>query len=132
MKVELLYFDGCPSYEELLPRLRSLTARHGADELELRRIESSEAAERARFLGSPTVRVDGSDVEPEASGRSDFGLKCRLYRSEQGQLATPPEEWIVAALARGRAARSPRASRPGPATRLRPPIRARPTGPTLP
>jgi hypothetical protein len=100
MRVELLYFDGCPSYEKLLPRLRELVA--GADphaEIELRRVESIEAAERERFLGSPTVRVDGADVDPGAPGREDFGLKCRLYRSEEGTSGLPPEEWIRQALA---------------------------------
>lgn len=100
MKVELLYFDGCPSYQRLLPRLRELIAEvtRGA-ELELRPIESIEDAERARFLGSPTVRVDGVDVDPGAADREDFGLKCRLYRSDGITSPLPPEEWIHEALA---------------------------------
>lgn len=100
MKVELLYFDGCPSYETLLPRLREVAAEHHA-ELKLRRIETAEVAEAAQFLGSPTVRVDGRDIDPDAAGRDDFGLKCRLYRSDEGHSPTPPEEWIVTALERG-------------------------------
>jgi hypothetical protein len=101
MRVELLYFDACPSYERLLPRLRELVAESDARAApELRRIQSIEEAERERFLGSPTVRVDGVDVDPAASGRKDFGLKCRLYRSRQGTTPLPPEEWIRDALAR--------------------------------
>jgi hypothetical protein len=101
MTVELLYFDGCPTYERLLPRLRELVA-HLAPEasLELRRIGSIELAERERFLGSPTVRVDGVDVDPGAAEREDFGLECRLYRTDAGLQPAPPEEWIRAALAR--------------------------------
>ena len=95
--IELLYFDGCPSYERLLPALRTLAEQHGA-ELRLRRVETPEAAERERFLGSPTVRVDGVDVEPAAAGRNDFGLKCRMYRSAAGLSPLPPEHWIRAAL----------------------------------
>lgn len=99
MKVELLYFEGCPSYEALLPELRALLASEGiAEEIELRRVESVEAAERERFLGSPTVRIDGEDVDPGAGERDDFGLKCRLYRSAAGLEHVPPEEWIRAAL----------------------------------
>jgi len=100
VKIELLYFDGCPSYERLLPRLRELVAEAdpGA-EIELRRVESIEDAERERFLGSPTVRIDGQDVDPEAGVRKDFGLKCRLYRSDGDTAPLPPEEWIRAALA---------------------------------
>ena len=101
MTVELLYFDGCPSYAELLPRLRELVAELAPEGgLELLRIESIEQAERERFLGSPTVRVDGEDVDPTAKDRDDFGLECRLYRTEEGLVRTPPESWIRAKLAR--------------------------------
>ena len=68
------------------------------DEVELRPVESLEAAERARFLGSPTVRVDGKDIDPGAGDRSDYGLKCRLYRSGEETSGLPPEEWIVEAI----------------------------------
>jgi hypothetical protein len=104
VKVELLYFDGCPSYERLLPRLRELVAQ--ADpraQVELRRVEMNQEAERVRFLGSPTVRVDGRDVEPGAAERGDFGMKCRLYRSADGLRPLPPDDWITEAL--GRASR---------------------------
>jgi hypothetical protein len=100
MKVELLYFDGCPSYARLLPRLRALIAQAGVEaHVDLRRVESPEAAETERFLGSPTVRVDGRDVEPGAGQRTDFGMKCRLYRTPTGLQGTPPEDDVLAALA---------------------------------
>lgn len=99
MRIELLYFDGCPSHEALLPRLRHLLAAEGiSDGFELRRVESPEAAERERFLGSPTLRVSGRDVDPDAASRHDFGLKCRLYRTGDGHAPIPPDEWIRAAL----------------------------------
>jgi hypothetical protein len=101
MKLELLYFDGCPSYAELLPRLCDLLASEGIEEeVELRRIETPEDAERERFLGSPTVRIDGEDVDPTAKDRDEFGLECRLYRTEEGLVRTPPESWIRAKLDR--------------------------------
>ena len=97
--IELLYFDGCPNHEALLPRLRSLIADAGLDaQVELRRFESVEAAERERFLGSPTVRIDGEDVDPSAVERDDFGLKCRLYRTDEGAAGTPPDRWIAEAI----------------------------------
>ena len=100
--IEVLYFDGCPNHESLLPHLRELLAQAGADtEIELRRIESPEAAERERFLGSPTVRVDGRDIDPGARGRDDFGLKCRLYRTDQGLVGIPPDAWVLAAIGSG-------------------------------
>jgi hypothetical protein len=101
MKVELLYFEGCPSYERLRPRLEALVNEHAPGaELDLRLIDSERQAEQESFLGSPTVRVDGRDVDPSAAGRRDFGLKCRLYRTGDHQSSTPPEQWVAAALAR--------------------------------
>lgn len=101
MNVELLYFEGCPSYEKLLPRLHALLDEVGArDALTLRQVEGDDAAVAERFLGSPTVRVEGRDVDPGAAERDDFGLKCRLYRTEAGLEHTPPDGWIRDALAR--------------------------------
>jgi hypothetical protein len=97
MKVELLFFDGCPSHERLLPSLRELAAEHGA-ELEQRHIRTLDEAEEARFLGSPSVRINGVDVESGVGERTDFGLKCRLYRSLDGQSGLPPREWTEHAL----------------------------------
>lgn len=101
VRIEVLYFDGCPHHEALLPRLRELLDRARVDgEIHLRRVESLEAAERERFLGSPTLRVDGRDVDPGAAERQDFGLKCRLYPGEQQTVGLPPDDWVLAALRR--------------------------------
>jgi hypothetical protein len=98
-RVELLFFDGCPNHEELEPRLRGLLERRWpGTELELRLVESDEDAQQIRFLGSPSVRVDGRDVEPGAKTRADFGLKCRLYQVDGRLAGTPPDAWIVDAL----------------------------------
>jgi hypothetical protein len=103
MKIELLYFEGCPNYAPFLPRLRELIASEGIDEeVVLRQVETAEDAERERFLGSPTVRIDSGDVDPTADGRDEFGLECRLFRSDEGLVGTPPEAWIRAALRRAR------------------------------
>ncbi len=97
--VELLYFDGCPNYERLLPRVRSLASEYGLERnVVLRRVESVDEAMDERFLGSPTIRVDGEDIERAAKGRTDYGLKCRVYRTEQGLAGVPPEDWLRTAL----------------------------------
>jgi hypothetical protein len=108
--IEVLYFDGCPSTDAFLPRLRDLLAQLGAtDRLRLRRVETIEDAERVRFLGSPSVRVDGCDIEPGADERTDYGLKCRLYRIDSEMHGDPPTEWVLAAL--GHAAATGKRSR---------------------
>ncbi len=100
--IEVLYFEGCPSVRQLLPRLRAIVAQHGRDPdaIRLHTIETPEAAQAERFLGSPSLRIDGHDVDPTAAARDDYGLKCRIYRSDHGQTAIPPDDWIAAALTR--------------------------------
>jgi len=81
MKVEVLYFDGCPNHEALLPHLRALLLAAGADAvIELVLVDDTDAAERQRFLGSPTVRVDGEDIEPGADKRTNFGINAACTR----------------------------------------------------
>lgn len=99
MRIEVLYFDGCPSHEAFLPRLGRLLERARVDDpVELVKVESAEDAERQRFLGSPTLRINGRDVDPGADERTDYGLKCRLYRTPGGQQQQPADEWVLAAL----------------------------------
>jgi hypothetical protein len=102
MKVEVLFVDGCPNHEALLPHLRALLAAAGAEAtaIELVRIEDADAAETALFLGSPTIRIDGEDVEPGADQRTDFGLKCRLFATPGGLRGMPADEWVLRALKR--------------------------------
>jgi hypothetical protein len=47
----------------------------------------------------PTVRVEVRDVDPSAITREDYGMKCRLYATEAGLRGTPPDAWILSALA---------------------------------
>ena len=103
MRIEVLCFDGCANREALLPHLRELLCALGVgDEIEVRRVEDDAAAQRERFLGSPTVRVDGDDVDPGARERDDFGLGCRLFATPDGLRGMPADEWIVAAVERAR------------------------------
>jgi hypothetical protein len=104
MKVDVLYLDGCPNYEVLLSRLRELlNSSPESFEIELARVEDAGVAERERFLGSPTLRIDGEDVEPGAEERTDFGLKCRLFVTPDGLRGLPADEWVLAALRRTKA-----------------------------
>ncbi|MGH2903822.1 MAG: DF family (seleno)protein [Solirubrobacteraceae bacterium] len=98
MKVEILYFEDCPNFGPLLSRVHGLFDSAGIDaDVVTHAVESEAAACEQRFLGSPTVRIDGHDVEPGAGERSDYGLKCRLYRTAQGITGQPSDEWIMAA-----------------------------------
>ena len=104
MKVEVLFFDECPNHEALLPHLRGLLNAEGAEDthINLVRVEDLETAEAKRFLGSPTLRIDGVDVEPRADERTDFGLKCRLFATPDGLRGLPADEWVLRAVERAR------------------------------
>jgi hypothetical protein len=100
VRIEILYFDGCPNHEQLLERLPQLLERQGIDaEITLHNVPDAEAAQRERFLGSPTIRVGGRDIDPGATRRSDYGLECRIYQTPNGLTGLPPDQWILDALA---------------------------------
>ena len=98
-RIELLYFQGCPNHEAFLPHLRRLLHEHGVrDAVRLIEISGEEEARTQRFLGSPSLRIDDHDVDPDARGRSDYGMQCRLYLTENGVRGTPPDSWILRAI----------------------------------
>lgn len=99
--VELLYFDGCPTYKTTLRDLEELVKEEGLDaSVTLVRVGSEEDAKRLRFLGSPTVRINGVDIEPATRESKDFGLCCRIYRVDGKILGSPSKETLSRALKR--------------------------------
>jgi hypothetical protein len=97
--IQVLYFDGCPNHGPFIPHLRALLHQAGVDEpIREVRVETDSDARALGFLGSPTLRIDGRDVDPTATARTDFGLQCRLYRTSDGLRGTPPDAWIHSAL----------------------------------
>jgi hypothetical protein len=98
--IEILYFDGCPNHHGLEEHIRALCAGLGTDmPVVSRRVETDDHATAEQFLGSPTVRVNGVDVDPTAAGRRAYGLTCRVYSIDGRMQGTPPDAWIVAAIA---------------------------------
>jgi hypothetical protein len=102
MRIEVLTVEGCPYAAAAI----QLAATVGG-ETEVRVVEVSEAeTDAARFLGSPTIRVDGHDIEPGADARRAYAHSCRLYSTERGRSPLPDEAWLRAALERGKDAAS--------------------------
>jgi len=98
MDVELLFIDGCPNWREELDELRQILRTHGQpDEVSLVKVASREDAERLRFAGSPTVRVDGRDVDPNPP-QTGFNIECRIYWVEGRAVRRPPHAWVIEAL----------------------------------
>ena len=97
--VEVLIFEGCPHLDVAMERVREAATRLDvAADVRIVRIENEEQAKELRFLGSPTVRVGGADVEPGAGQRDDYALQCRVYSVAGHFEGAPPVDWIVAAL----------------------------------
>ncbi|MCL6546936.1 MAG: DUF2703 domain-containing protein [Bryobacteraceae bacterium] len=99
MRIEVLFFDGCPNHRLALERVNSALAQEGveAEVIEVR-VPDEAAARELGFLGSPTVRINGQDVEPAARGLKQFGMCCRTYFEGGRRSGAPSQEMIRAAL----------------------------------
>ena len=97
--VEVLTFEGCPHAQPALELVERVVSELGLDAT-IHRVDvpDLESAETHRFLGSPTIRVNGHDVEPGADERSEFVLSCRVYRTGGSLEGEPDERWLRDAL----------------------------------
>jgi hypothetical protein len=91
MLVELLFWDGCPSHPKALAELRDAMTELGLDPsgIVVREVRTDPDAERDHFVGSPTIRIDGVDVQPP--GEEPFGLTCRVYYRRDGRISPTPD-----------------------------------------
>ncbi len=99
MKVELFFWAGCPSHPEALELIQAVIAEHGlAASVELHEVFTQEEAVELAFPGSPTIRVDGVDVDPLGAGAAP-SLTCRVYRLPDGRPSpVPSREQVEEAL----------------------------------
>ena len=90
-KVEFLWWSGCPSWERALERLREQMTLAGLDpeSIAIRQVETDDAAADEGFIGSPTIRIDGRDLQPLAD--QPAGLTCRIYRLRDGRVSPLPD-----------------------------------------
>ena len=99
MKIELLFWDGCPSYPEAQALLEQILAERRVDAgYSMREVKSHDEAEALAFPGSPTIRIDGRDVDP-AGAAARPALTCRIYHLPDGRVSPiPSREQIEEAL----------------------------------
>jgi hypothetical protein len=90
-KVELLWWEGCPSWEQALAILREEMSAVGLDpaSIQVREVRTDEEAGHEGFVGSPTIRIDGHDVQPPDG--EPTGLTCRIYRLRDGRISPLPD-----------------------------------------
>jgi len=99
VKVELLYFEGCPNHIEAGKLLQqALVEERITDPITPVLVDTLEKAQETHFLGSPTILINGTDIDPAVAGRTDYGLSCRVYDVDGTRSGTPPVEMIRAAL----------------------------------
>ena len=99
VKVDFLYYEDCPSHEEALKRLHQILSVEGIEaKIEITKVETIEEAVRLHFIGSPTILVNGEDIDPPPSD-AYYALACRTYRLEDGRFSPLPSlEMIRSAL----------------------------------
>lgn len=98
-EIEILTFDGCPNREHAIELVAQVVAEVGADaDVRVVDVPDAETAAKTRFLGSPTIRVNGRDIEPGADKRHDFVHSCRVFRTEHGFSGQPDPRWLRDAL----------------------------------
>ncbi len=99
MKVELLYFDGCPTHDKAEKLLKDALNETGTQaEIEIINVVDDDMAETEKFFGSPSVRIDGVDVDPVARASTAYGRKCRIYQTDEGIKGWPTMKMIKDAL----------------------------------
>jgi len=100
MKVELLYFEGCPNHIPTVEMVEGVLKREGIGvEVTAIEVPDIETAQILRFLGSPSIRVNGVDIEPGRENDPPF-FGCRTYSVSGRTTGVPPEQWLVDALHR--------------------------------
>lgn len=90
-RVEFLWWRGCPSWDRALTELRAEMEKAGLDPttVELREVETDDDADAEGFVGSPTIRIDGRDIQEP--GEHPIGLTCRVYKLRDGRISALPD-----------------------------------------
>ena len=101
MHIEFLWFDGCRNYQHARNLLRvSLKARDLKVRVHNVIVTDPEIGAEVLFPGSPTIRIDGIDVDPGHQDATEFTLRSRLYPTSEGLRGLPGTVWIEAVLDR--------------------------------
>lgn len=100
-RIELLWFDDCPNHEAARALLRRVVddLAPGTPIVDVDATDPAVAA-ASRFPGSPTIRIDGRDVDPSYADPGDYTPRCRVYWTANGLRGLPDRSWVEEALRR--------------------------------
>ncbi len=100
MKIELLWFEGCPNHRPATDLLKEILAENRLeDEIVSIEVPDLETGEMVKFPGSPTIRIDGKDIDPAFEDTGDYTPRCRVYMTDAGLNGVPERRWIADAVA---------------------------------
>jgi hypothetical protein len=95
MKIEILIFDGCPNSEAAGNLVRETVEELGIDaDIEVVDVVDNDDAVAKRFLGSPSIRIDGKDLEVEEDEFTQYSMRCRVYRHGESQSGIPSKDLL--------------------------------------
>src|SRR5882762_4300401 len=99
MRIEVLYFEGCPNHKPAVERVQEVLKEEGvsAEVLEVN-VNDTSIAQEIGLLGSPSVRVNGLDVEQAARSIREYGMMCRTYFVEGSREGLPSRELVRQAI----------------------------------
>ena len=96
MKIEFLYFAGCPHMQPAKELLNNVLRELGvkADITDVHIADNADAIAK-RFLGSPSIRINGQDLELAENDQTQYSMRCRIYKTEKGNSGIPPKELLI-------------------------------------
>jgi hypothetical protein len=90
MTIEILCFPDCPNYLPAVEHVQvALQEEHASAEIKHVQVLDAATATATGFLGSPTVRINGIDIEPSARSGGNAGMCCRTYGAGSGRAGAP-------------------------------------------
>ena len=101
MNIEFLYFNGCPNhvkaYENLVQVLKKKGIENRVNIFKII-VNSPELAIQNQFVGSPSIRINGRDIEEKQRHNREYTYSCRIYEEKGMKSGFPSKNLILEAL----------------------------------
>lgn len=99
MRIDILHCPGCPTPDTVQELVTSILREEGFDaDIHIVEVRTREEARRLKFPGSPTIRVNGVDVDAPPKGDGNYDLRCRVYDNDGIRMSWPSEEVLRRAI----------------------------------
>lgn len=95
LSIDFLYYEDCPSHEQALERLQQVLDQEQVQaDIRITRVQTEQQAQALRFVGSPTIRINGQDIDPRHAA-AQYALTCRAYRWQDGRVSPLPSPGMI-------------------------------------